>query len=89
MFSADHLVLTVDPSHPLLLSKSDCEDAYISVFAACPQARGVTLRGLAYEVEDFVMTDSYPIGTSNRLASDQAEISVREGMLFVVISRET
>ncbi len=47
-------------------------------------ARGVTLRGVAYPLDDGALPWASTLGVSNRLTQAQAEVVVREGMALVV-----
>ena len=50
-------------------------------------ARGVDLEGAKYPLRDAEVRPSWPIGVSNEWASEAARITVREGILAVVLSR--
>ena len=58
----------------------------VSVFAMDRKVRGVSLSGLRYPLENAEMTNIFPVGVSNEFLADQAEISVKEGMLLIVLS---
>ena len=60
----------------------------LSVFSFEKEARGVTLRGLAYELTDAVLTNTFPIGTSNEFIGTEARIIVADGSLLVICERE-
>ena len=55
----------------------------LSVFTISGPARGVTIRGLKYGLEDGFLTPELPLGVSNSFAGTAAEISVRDGTLLV------
>ncbi len=57
---------------------------YLSVFSAGEEAKGVTLRGCKYNLEDAALTNLYPIGVSNEFTTQPAYLSVKEGMLLIV-----
>ena len=59
----------------------------LSVFAADGPCSGLSIRGAKYLLTDAVLTPSFPLGVSNQWADDQAVISVREGILLVILSR--
>ena len=59
----------------------------ISVFCLGADARGVTLRGLSYPLEDAALTAHFPLGVSNRLTGAPAEIRVKDGSLLVIWER--
>lgn len=60
----------------------------ISVFCMGADARGVSIEGLQYTVQDTVLSAGFPLGVSNHFVGKQAEISVREGSLLVIYDRE-
>ena len=47
------------------------------------EARGVSLRGFFYPLEDATLTADYPIGVSNVVTRQEASVCVREGDLFL------
>ena len=60
----------------------------LSVFSLSDRSRGVTIKGTKYECEDIEMTGTYPLGVSNTWAGKEARITVKEGMLLILLSRE-
>ena len=60
----------------------------ISVFCMGPDARGVTLRGLYYPLEDGTLTAGFPLGCSNHFTGEKAEISVKDGSLLILWDRK-
>lgn len=56
---------------------------YLSVFAFDSEAV-VSIRGAKYCVEDYILKNSYPIGVSNEVAADFAEIDARGGAVLIV-----
>lgn len=59
-----------------------------SVFALGADARGVTIRGGKYELDEGCLTAAYPLGVSNRFAGREVTVSAREGTLLLVWDRE-
>ena len=57
---------------------------YISVFALSGIAKGVTIKGLLYEITDAEITPSFPVGVSNEFLNKDSEISVRDGVLTII-----
>ena len=53
-----------------------------------PDARGVTLRGLYYPLENATLTSGFPLGVSNHFTGAEAEISVKDGSLLVIWERK-
>lgn len=62
----------------------DTYKGYVSVFSLCDESKGVTIKNLAYEVEDFTMKSNCPIGISNEFIGKESTISVADGTLLVV-----
>ena len=56
----------------------------ISVFSVGGSARGVTLRGLKYPLDEAELTPTFPLGVSNSFTGEPAEVSVREGTLLII-----
>ena len=61
------------------------ENAYLSVFSLDERSEGVDIKGTKYELEDAVLTNTFPVGVSNEFSEEQAAISVRKGSLLVII----
>lgn len=61
-------------------------EGYISVFAHSESCKGVSETGLKYELEDFELTNDYPLGVSNEFVGKNAEIGVNAGTLVIVFS---
>ncbi len=56
----------------------------VSVFAATQEAKGVCIKGLKYTVDDVVLVNNRALGVSNEFVGQAAEISVKEGVLWVM-----
>lgn len=59
----------------------------LSVFAWSAQCTGVTLRGVKYPLENGELVRHFPLGCSNEITGENAEITVKEGILLVMGSR--
>ena len=57
----------------------------VSIFPFGDSAKGVTLKGFRYPLEDAVLQQGVPIGISNIVEKEKAEIIVGEGVLLVII----
>ncbi len=77
---SDEQVITVTGGE---LTFSPSMRGYISVFAAAGTPR-VTITGLKYTLDRYVMSPSYPIGVSNEFIGAEAKISVEGGLAAVV-----
>ena len=62
-------------------------DGTISVFCLGKDARGVTLKGLSYPLENAALTADFPLGVSNRFTGEPAEVTVKEGTLLILWER--
>lgn len=60
-------------------------EGYFSLFCLGKEAKGVTIRGMKYELTDFVMTNDFPIGVSNEFIGKEATISVKDGELVGIV----
>ena len=56
----------------------------LSVFSLTDESRGVTIKGTKYELEDAVLSNSFPLGQSNEFGDDTALVGVKEGILMVI-----
>ena len=64
-------------------------EGILSLFCLGADARGVTLHGLQYPLENGVLTPGFPLGVSNHFTDTDAEISVTDGSLLVLWDRSS
>lgn len=57
---------------------------YLSVFAWNGTAEGVNLSGVKYPLHNATLTSTFPLGVSNEILGESAEISVSKGMLLIM-----
>jgi len=60
----------------------------VSVFCLGADAKGVTLEGLYYPLQDGTLTAGFPLGVSNHFTGKPARIRVDGGSLLVLWDRE-
>ncbi len=72
-------------SGPRSVSLPERKGSSLSVFSMSAESRGVSIRGAAYTLDGAVLKNTFPVGVSNEWRGD-AEISVEEGVLAVVMS---
>ncbi|MCI8856118.1 MAG: thiamine diphosphokinase [Clostridiaceae bacterium] len=61
---------------------------YLSVFSMTTESTGVSETGLKYLLDNFTMTNAYPVGVSNEFIGETAEISVETGTLLIIYTTE-
>lgn len=66
-----------------ILKEKDCS---LSVFSLTDKCEGVTISGVKYPLKDASINNTFPIGVSNEWKTT-AEISVKTGILAIVISK--
>ena len=69
---------------PASLTFPAAMSGYLSAFCNSGTARGVTLAGLKFPLEDADLTGSFPVGVSNEFLGQSAQVSVREGSLLLL-----
>ena len=60
-------------------------EGYLSLFSLGKEAKGITIRGLKYPLEDYTLTNDYPIGISNEFIGEESSIQVEDGELVCMI----
>lgn len=76
----------------VLTNESRCfekrEGFYFSVFPVDGVAEGVCLSGVKYPLHNATLTGTYPIGVSNEILTQTAQVSVKNGNLLVMYARK-
>lgn len=62
------------------------ENTSLSVFSLDDKSEGVCITGAMYELDNAVLSNTFPIGVSNEFKEEQAAISVGNGSLMVIMS---
>lgn len=57
---------------------------YISVLSFTDKSVGVTLKGLKYPLDNAVLTNAFPLGTSNEFTGTDSTVKVENGTLIVI-----
>lgn len=66
----------------------DKDDFYVSIFSLSDIAKGLTIKGLFYELEDYDMAISDSLGVSNETCGKNFTISVDEGYLLILFEKK-
>ena len=61
----------------------------LSLLAYTPEVNGVTLRGTAWPLTNHTLTSRYPLGVSNEITGDAAQLSFTGGALLVVYAQDS
>ncbi len=78
----DYSIITVVGKEPQHIGS---EYAFFSLLAIDGEAKGVTIKGAKYPLENAVITPDFPLGVSNEvLPGKTAEVSVKEGSLILI-----
>ena len=59
-------------------------EGMISVFSLSNESSGIDIKGLKYQVHDFSLLSSYPMGVSNEFTHFESRITVADGTLAVM-----
>lgn len=57
---------------------------YLSGFCNSGEARGITLTGLKFPLEDAAISGSFPVGVSNEFLGEEASVTVKEGSVILL-----
>lgn len=74
-------VITAITNDKLVLKSR--KNGYISVFSNTESSKGVCIKNLKYEIDDYELKSYLPRGVSNEFIDKESEISVREGTLII------
>ena len=72
----------------LRIKKTEQFGNFVSILPVRGDAKGVTLKGMKYPLEGAEVACFSSLGISNEIESDVAEISVEQGRLLVIESRD-
>jgi hypothetical protein len=59
----------------------------LSVFSYGEKASGISLCGVKYPIKNGELTNLFPLGLSNEITEEEAEVSFTEGLLLIIISK--
>lgn len=64
------------------------DDFYLSLFSYSERCEGVFESGVKYPLDNATVTQSFPIGISNEIINDFAEIEVKNGKMLIILSKK-
>jgi len=64
----------------------DMQGRFFSLFTMGDKAEGVSIKGAKYPLDNYTLTNFYPIGVSNEFIGEEVEISVTNGSLLLIIT---
>lgn len=70
------------------IQKTEAFGDYVSILPFGKDAKGVTLAGFQYPLKDALMPQGCSLGVSNEIVEEEAVITVKEGILLVIESRD-
>lgn len=83
---AQNLICLVDKEDEI--KKSEQFGKYVSFLPFTDEVKGVTLEGFKYPLEEYCMKKGSSIGVSNEIVQDVCKVSVKEGILLMIQSRD-
>ena len=63
------------------------EDYSLSLFSLTERCEGVCIKGSEYDCDNVTLTNSFPLGVSNKWKEDVVTVSVSEGTLLIIESK--
>ena len=64
------------------------QKGFVSVFTTSGTARGVTIKGLKYEIDHAYLPHNRPLGISNEFTGKEAEITAHSGTVIAVFESQ-
>ncbi|MGF7047491.1 thiamine pyrophosphokinase [Paenibacillus sp. DS2015] len=61
---------------------------YVSLLPLTLEVTGITLKGFEYPLTNATLTMGHSLGISNRLIADKATVSIQDGLLLVIQSKD-
>ena len=85
----------VDPHNRIRMVDQECVIAkegqfgqYVSILPVTPQVKGLTLDGFRYPLKDYTLEKFTSLGISNEIEEDYGRITMQEGIVLVIESRD-
>lgn len=88
LVDAGNRIRLADRKNQVVIGKSGQYGRYVSLFPLTTDVRGVNAEGFLYPLKDAVLRAGVSLGVSNELAAEVGRITVQEGILIVIESRD-
>ena len=85
LFDKDSVITTITDSK---MAFDAIPSGYVSVFSHTEKSEGVYLQGLKYELDNTMLTNTFPLGVSNEFIGKESSISVGRGTLLIIFPKE-
>ncbi len=59
----------------------------LSLFSYGTEANGISISGVKYPLSSGTLTNLFPLGLSNEITAERAEITLESGLLLIIISK--
>lgn len=73
---------------PTVLRREEQYGKYVSFLPLGEKVSGVSLKGFKYPLEDALLVNDNSLGVSNEITDDEAFVSMKEGILIMIQSRD-
>lgn len=70
------------------IEKKNIYGKYFSIIPLTSKAKGITLKGFKYPLNNYILEIGKSLGISNEIIEEKASIEIREGILIVIESRD-
>ena len=77
-----------DSNNGIQIHKKEQHGRYVSLFPLTTKVTGVYAKGFAYPLEDATLQGGVSLGVSNEITAEVGTITVKEGILLVMESRD-
>lgn len=77
---------TIMVIHNGSISLPDMPHKFFSLFSMGDRAAGVSIKGAKYPLDNYTITNSFPVGVSNEFIGETVDITVSDGDLLLIIT---
>lgn len=89
MIDPFRIIQTICGPQKITIKKSDIGikegHSFISILSHCDTAKGISIDGAFYNLENVDISNIFPLGVSNEFVEDSMDIVVEEGILHIII----